>query len=57
MFNIVVTMNLWVSQWCNLQICIKCNNIAVVEVMASECARDEILFFNFFYSSTYIKFT
>ena len=43
MFNIAVALKIWASQWPNLKICINCDIMAVVEVMASGNTRDEIL--------------
>ena len=41
--NIVVALKIWASLWKDLTIEIKCDNMAVVEVLNTGCARDAIL--------------
>ena len=43
MVNIVVALKIWATQWNNKKLLIKCDNMAVVEVLTSGRTRDNIL--------------
>ena len=43
MLNIVVALKIWAQQWSSKKLRIKCDNMAVVEVLTSGRARDPIL--------------
>ena len=43
MLNIVVALKVWATQWSNKKLRIKCDNMAVVEVLTSGKTKDNIL--------------
>ena len=43
MLNIMVALNIWGSAWQNMRIEIKCDNLAVVQVLQNGKARDSLL--------------
>ena len=43
MLNIVVALKIWATQWSNKKLHIKCDNMAVVEVLTSGKTKDSIL--------------
>ena len=43
MLNIVVALKVWVNQWSNNKLHIKCDNMAVVEVLASGRTKEATL--------------
>ena len=43
MVNIVVALKIWATEWSNKKLLIKCDNMAVVEVLTSGRTRDNIL--------------
>ena len=43
MLNIVVVLKIWANQWSNKKLRIKCDNMAVVEVLTSGRTRDPVL--------------
>ena len=43
MLNIVVALKVWANQWSNKKLRIKCDNMAVVEVLTSGKTKDNIL--------------
>ena len=43
MLNIVVALKVWATQWSNKKLRIKCDNMAVVEVLTSGKTKDSIL--------------
>ena len=43
MLNIVVALKVWATQWSNKKLCIKCDTMAVVEVLTSGKTKDNTL--------------
>ena len=43
MLNIVVALKVWANQWANKKVCIKCDNMALVEVLLSGKTKDVML--------------
>ena len=43
MLNIMVALKVWANQWSNKKLRIKCDNMAVVEVLTSGKTKDSIL--------------
>ena len=43
MLNIVVALKVWAHQWANKKLRIKCDNMAVVEVLLSDKTKDNVL--------------
>ena len=43
MFNIVLALRLWGKFWSNASVCIRCDNLAVVQVVLNLKTKDNIL--------------
>ena len=43
MLNVLVALKIWAYQWTNCKVQIQCDNMAVVEVLASGKTKDKVL--------------
>ena len=43
MLNVLVALKIWAYQWTNCKVRIQCDNVAVVEVLASGKTKDKVL--------------
>ena len=43
MLNVLVALKIWAYQWINCKVRIQCDNMAVVEVLASGKTKDKVL--------------